>query len=127
MTYFKDLDEYSSEQLQNELNRRSNLLQQGLCDYCGQKGSDRACRFPSRHKEAARKWHRSWKISYGPSWIVAESPDTRKALNISISINFAYLFERAGLFRDQTLGFDVPPDVPLYEKAVYAIDKVETV
>ena len=50
MSYPKDLDDYSDETLQQELNRRERARQKGKCDYCGKpRGSEPACRLPVRH------------------------------------------------------------------------------
>lgn len=52
MSYQKDLDEYTEEQLNNELKRRQDLRNEGKCDYCGQLGNTPNCKFPERHKYA---------------------------------------------------------------------------
>ena len=50
MGYPRDLDEYSEEELAEEVRQRATLRAQGKCDYC--KGTDlnRPCRFPDRHR-----------------------------------------------------------------------------
>lgn len=52
MSYPKDLDEYSSAELVNEINRRIDLRERDLCDYCGRPGNAPSCRFPVRHQMA---------------------------------------------------------------------------
>lgn len=52
MGYPKDLDEYTWEELQNELNRRAVAYVRGLCDYCGHPGNDPPCKFLDRHARA---------------------------------------------------------------------------
>lgn len=54
MTYFKDLDEYSEEELLNELARRKSLQEQGCCDYCGRSGTSSSCKEKLRHYTAAK-------------------------------------------------------------------------
>ena len=51
MSYPRDLDELSEEELVAELSRRGRCRNSGLCDYCGRKlGIAPACRFPERHR-----------------------------------------------------------------------------
>jgi len=45
----QDLEEFSEEQLIKELNRRYDLRERGLCDYCEQPTAADPCRFPERH------------------------------------------------------------------------------
>mgnify|MGYP003402888157 CR=1 FL=1 len=49
MGYFKSLDEYTENQLQEELNRRKGCQQLGVCDYCLRKPETPICMFPERH------------------------------------------------------------------------------
>lgn len=53
MSYPKDLDEYTTDELRAELSRRANVLAEGNCDYCGRAGDSSPCRFPERHQQAA--------------------------------------------------------------------------
>lgn len=50
MSYPKDLDDYSDEALQGELDRRERCRQKGKCDYCGKSRTSEACRLPLRHE-----------------------------------------------------------------------------
>ena len=50
MGYIVSLDEYTEEQLKDELLMRLNLRVKGLCDYCGLSLDTRSCKFPKRHK-----------------------------------------------------------------------------
>lgn len=50
MGYPKDLDEYSQEQLEHELERRRKAQEANKCDYCGRSPDQPACRFPERHQ-----------------------------------------------------------------------------
>lgn len=52
MSYPRDLDEYDTEELQTELERRAKLRKKGLCSYCKRAVTASACRFPERHKAA---------------------------------------------------------------------------
>lgn len=52
MSYPKDLDEYSEEDLDAELKRRADLRLKGLCDYCGRHRDMPTCRMPKRHEQA---------------------------------------------------------------------------
>ena len=49
MSYRIDLDEYDEDVLHEELRRRKELRDQGLCDYCERESSTRDCKFPQRH------------------------------------------------------------------------------
>jgi hypothetical protein len=55
MGYLMDLDEYSDEQLKEELERRRKLAKKGLCTYCGRSVDAPTCRFPERHSEKAER------------------------------------------------------------------------
>lgn len=65
MSYPKDLDEYSVEDLENEIKRRRILREQGICDYCGQTGDKPHCRMFDRHQTAALQWQRLLRIEAG--------------------------------------------------------------
>lgn len=56
MSYHKDLDEYTEQQLKNELERRRSLRDEGKCDYCQQLGNTTDCKFPERHAVAKLWW-----------------------------------------------------------------------
>lgn len=50
MSYPRDLDEMSADELQDELNRRAKLKDQGLCTYCERPlNALPPCRFLVRH------------------------------------------------------------------------------
>jgi hypothetical protein len=49
MSGWRDLDEYTEGQLQNELARRRALRNSGLCDYCQRAPETEPCKFPERH------------------------------------------------------------------------------
>jgi len=51
VSYQKDLDEYTEEQLNNELTRRKKLRQRGRCDYCERVPATPPCRFSYRHRD----------------------------------------------------------------------------
>ena len=53
MSYPKDLDEYTEDQLREELARRQSLRDENLCDYCGQPGNSPLCRMRDRHMLAS--------------------------------------------------------------------------
>lgn len=53
MSYPRDLDEYTEEELRAELRRREAFRALGLCDYCGRPALT-TCRFPDRHRAARR-------------------------------------------------------------------------
>ena len=60
MSYPKDLDEYTVDQLYDELRRRGKLQAEAKCDYCERKWfTDPSCKFPERHQGKDRKegWH----------------------------------------------------------------------
>ena len=44
------LDEYTERILINELVKRKEKREKGLCDYCGRDPESSSCRFPKRHK-----------------------------------------------------------------------------
>jgi hypothetical protein len=50
VSYPKDLDEYTDEQLREELERREKATESGLCGYCGRLPTEPACKFPERHE-----------------------------------------------------------------------------
>jgi len=49
MGYPVDLDDLSEAQLIKELNRRYDLREKGLCDYCERPVSTVVCRYAERH------------------------------------------------------------------------------
>lgn len=51
----KELDEYSDDELHEELARRADCEKRGVCSYCGMNGNATKCRFPSRHPSRIRK------------------------------------------------------------------------
>ena len=55
--YMKDLDEYTEEQLEQELRRRFNQRAQGRCDYCGQLKTAPSCKFHKRHNAPEKFEH----------------------------------------------------------------------
>jgi len=48
------LDEYTEVELRAELMKRERLRAKGLCDYCERRPDESPCRFPGRHKRAAK-------------------------------------------------------------------------
>lgn len=50
MSYPRDLDEYSENELLEEIERRRTVRERGLCDYCGRKPTTSPCKFPERHR-----------------------------------------------------------------------------
>lgn len=52
MSYRKDLDEYTDDQLQAELTMRRSRRAEGRCDYCNRRYDASPCRFPERHAKA---------------------------------------------------------------------------
>lgn len=52
MGYRRDLDEYSDEELVQELNRREALRAIGKCDYCQRASNTAPCRFVKRHQKS---------------------------------------------------------------------------
>lgn len=49
MSYYRDLDEYTTTELREELRRRAVAGRAGVCDYCGRTPDTRPCKFPERH------------------------------------------------------------------------------
>ncbi len=52
---WKELDEYSDQELRDEINRRLGAGWKGQCDYCGRTSDTPPCKFPERHAAAAGK------------------------------------------------------------------------
>lgn len=50
MSYPRDLDEISMEELEREVARRRELRAFELCDYCARPYSAPPCKFPERHR-----------------------------------------------------------------------------
>lgn len=50
MSYPKDIDEYSQDEILIELERRYFLRARGNCDYCGRSLGAPACKLPERHE-----------------------------------------------------------------------------
>ncbi len=66
MSYPRDLDEFTTEELQEQLVLRATRLKDGKCDYCGQPGDMPFCRFQDRHLAARRvveQREADWKAS----------------------------------------------------------------
>jgi hypothetical protein len=55
VSYPRDLDEFSEEELRDELARREEARRLGLCDYCGRNGNATKCRFSNRHPSRPKK------------------------------------------------------------------------
>lgn len=55
MSYQKELDEYTDEQLQEEIQRRISLNAIGCCTYCNRLGSTESCKQIEQHKKAKDK------------------------------------------------------------------------
>lgn len=49
MSFPRDLDEIGEDELQQELLRRFNARQQGVCDYCGRGPKTPSCKYSGRH------------------------------------------------------------------------------
>jgi len=47
---FKDIDEYTDQELLAEIALRHKRRQAGLCDYCNRGYTEAACKFPERHQ-----------------------------------------------------------------------------
>jgi len=65
MSYSKDLDEYSEDELLAELEQRKDLRSTGLCDYCAQPGYTPSCKFPFRHVVATAFYQRKLRADAG--------------------------------------------------------------
>lgn len=52
MSYPKDLDEYTEQEMREELARRMTNRDLGLCDYCGRPGKTPPCRMRDRHMKS---------------------------------------------------------------------------
>lgn len=50
MSYPRDLDDYSDDELHAEIGRRLVARAKGKCDYCGRSRNLKACRYRERHK-----------------------------------------------------------------------------
>jgi hypothetical protein len=51
MGYPRDLDEYTEDELIDELNKRIGLHEKGKCGYCERKPTTTPCKFPDRHHD----------------------------------------------------------------------------
>lgn len=85
MSYERDLDEFTTERLEAELQARRKARHDHLCDYCFKPYSDPKCKFPERHgiqdetgldhnlrvlgeiAEAAHGWPEGARNTYVPS------------------------------------------------------------
>ena len=54
MSYPRDLDDYSDEELMQELNERQHRRHGRVCTYCGGGYDTPLCKHPDRHKPDAR-------------------------------------------------------------------------
>jgi hypothetical protein len=53
VSYPRDLDEIPIHELHEEIRRRAECKDKGICDYCGgRKNMEPVCRFPERHSYA---------------------------------------------------------------------------
>lgn len=52
MGYFRDIDEFTTVELLEELARRMRDSDAGLCDYCHRARSAPPCKFPQRHTQS---------------------------------------------------------------------------
>lgn len=75
MSYQKDLDEYSDDELRKEIIRRDLLTQAGICSYCNRAGSESECKEKIRHEDA-----RQVQLSLGrvPEGIVFKFSEDKK-------------------------------------------------
>ncbi len=55
MSYPRDLDDYSDEELMQELNERQHRRHGRLCTYCAQRYDHPSCKYPERHKADSRQ------------------------------------------------------------------------
>jgi hypothetical protein len=53
VSYPKDLEDYTDQQLLEEILRRAKLRADGVCDYCGSPATKPTCAHVYRHKLAA--------------------------------------------------------------------------
>lgn len=51
MSYPRDLDEFTEEELRAELARRTAARERGVCDYCGRLPTEKSCKEFERHHD----------------------------------------------------------------------------
>jgi hypothetical protein len=114
MAHLKDLDEYTDEQLQGELNHRRKDRSEGKCDYCHRRYDTKPCRFPARHAIAGEHFHNGWKwvLQYSNNYLSAESECGKWSANVSRYGSDGAVFEKpSGLFSSSTcVGEILVPD-----------------
>ena len=55
VSYPRDLDEFTEEELREKLARREECRARGVCDYCEKNGNAPKCRFPRRHPSRTKR------------------------------------------------------------------------
>jgi hypothetical protein len=68
VSYHKELDEYTEQQLLDELERRRSLRDEGKCDYCQRLGNTTDCKFPERHAIARLHWNNIGRFQVPPKF-----------------------------------------------------------
>ena len=51
MSFPKDLDEYTDDEIVAEFKRRLQCIRSSLCSYCNRPVGETPCKFPDRHEE----------------------------------------------------------------------------
>lgn len=65
MSYLKDLDEYTTAELEAELASREVCRNRGVCDYCRRSPNTPPCRFPDRHAGGVGRHGLKWLLING--------------------------------------------------------------
>ena len=59
MKYFRELEDYTNEELIEEINYREDCLTKNICPYCIQSLEEHTCKYKKRYNEQLENW--KWK------------------------------------------------------------------
>jgi hypothetical protein len=82
--YMDSLKNLTTEELRKEVSRRWNLLEQGICYYCGRSYKSPTCGNVQAHEEAGSLFYRDFRIVAFGDFVTLES---EKFQNISLSFS----------------------------------------
>lgn len=96
MSYQKDLDEMTTDELLEEIKRRNVSRVEGKCDYCNRSWDDTPCKFPERHRPAG--------VIVPPNGMRRRLPETRTSITHKFVVGSHTGYLIVGLYEDGSPG-----------------------